>query len=169
MRTVNLTFYCFLIALIITPITSLTASPSLSLKGISAVAVRIDHLPEFAKSDGVSEIALKQSAEQQLAEARIKVVEYKDWEKTLGGSYLYIKIVPSRSYSGQKYVIYTEIELYQSVILIKAQIEQNKIIHGNTWSAGILMNCDSISVNTCLLNSLNQLVDIFIKDYKKVN
>jgi hypothetical protein len=169
MRVIKLIVIYFIISIILAYQAELSASPTLSLKGISAVAVKIDPLPDFAKSDGASEIALKQSAEQQLTDEGIKIVQYKDWEKMLGGSYLYIKIVPSRSYSAEKYVIYTEIELYQAVVLIKAQLEQNRIIHGNTWSAGKLMNCDSISVNTCLLKSLNQLVDIFISDYKKVN
>ena len=169
MRASKLILKCIIITLVIAPITNLNASSSLSLKGISVVAIKIDKLPEFARSDGVSEIALKESAEKLLSEAGIKVVQYEDWQRVLGGSYLYIKIVPSRSYSGEKYVIYTDIKLYQNVILIKAQVEQNKVIQANTWSAGKLMNCDSVSVDTCLLNSLNQLIGIFISDYDKVN
>ena len=169
MRAAKLIVNCIIITLIIAPITNLNASPTLSLKGISVVAVKIDNLPVFARSDGLSEMALKQSAEKLLTEAGIKVVQYEDWQRMLGGSYLYIKIVPSRSYSGEKYVIYTDIKLYQNVILIKAQVEQNKVIQANTWSAGKLMNCDTVTVDTCLLNSLSQLVGIFISDHDKAN
>lgn len=158
----------FIIILIYFNQTSL-ASTQQSLKGISAVAIRIDALPAFARDDGLSEIAIKQSIENQLAENNIKVVAYKDWETMLGGSYLYVKIVPSKSYTGDRYLMYTEIELNQTVVLIKAELEQNKVIHGTTWSAGKLMNCETISLRTCLRESITQLVDIFIQEYKKVN
>jgi len=57
----------------------------------------------------------------------------------------------------------------QTVTLIRAQIEQNKIIIANTWSAGKLMNCVTESVDTCLQSSIRQIVEIFVNEFKKMN
>ena len=148
---------------------SVNASPRHSLKGISVVAIRIDGLPEYMRADGISELSIKENIEKQLKEAKIRVVEYEKWQTTLGGSYLYIKIIPGKTYSGEKYVIYTQIELMQSVTLIRAQVEQNKLITANTWSAGKLMNCATQSLDTCLQSSIRQIVEIFVNDFKKMN
>jgi len=117
--------------LLVVQVKSVNSSPRHSLKGISAVAIRIDGLPEYMRADGISELSIKENVEKQLKEAKIKVVEYEKWKTTLGGTYLNIRIVPGKTYSGEKYVIYTQIELMQSVTLIRAQVEQNKLITAN--------------------------------------
>ncbi len=155
--------------LLVVQVKSVSPSPRHSLKGISAVAIRIDGLPVYMRVDGISELSIKENIEKQLKEAKIKVVEYEKWPTTLGGSYLNVKIVPGKTYSGEKYVIYTQIELMQSVTLIRAQIEQNKLITANTWSAGKLMNCATQSLDTCLQSSIRQIVEIFVNEFKKMN
>jgi len=155
--------------LLVVQVKSVNSSPRHSLKGISAVAIRIDRLPEYMRADGISELSIKENVEKQLKEAKIRVVEYEKWKTTLGGTYLNIRIVPGKTYSGEKYVIYTQIELMQSVTLIRAQVEQNKLITANTWSAGKLMNCVTQSLDTCLQSSIRQIVEIFVNEFKKMN
>ncbi|NIT14013.1 MAG: hypothetical protein GTN99_07180 [Candidatus Dadabacteria bacterium] len=158
-----------LVLFFIIPLNIVWSSALLSLKGISAVAVKVDKLPGFMVSDGITEVSIKQSIEKQLREAKLRVVAYEDWKTTLGGSYLNTRVVPSKSYSGDQYVIYIQIELIQSVTLIRANVEQNRIINAGTWSAGKLMNCYTQSVDSCLQESIDQLVKIFINEIKKVN
>ena len=145
------------------------ASQRLTLKGISSVAVYIHQTSKEAIEDGFDEIEIKKFVEMKLNDSQIKVVKYKDWENMLGGSYIYIKIVPSKTFSGDNYAVFIDLELYQAVVLIKAIVEDNKVIDGNTWSVSKLMKCDKINLNSCIANSLIQLVDIFIEDFKSMN
>jgi len=169
MKLSKITLLSIGLLLLVVQVKSVNPSPRHSLKGISAVAIRIDRLPEYMRVDGISELSIKYNIEKQLKEAKIRVVEYEKWQITLGGSYLNVKIVPGKTYSGEKYVIYTQIELMQTVTLIRAQIEQNKIIIANTWSAGKLMNCATQSLDTCLQSSIRQIVEIFVNEFKKMN
>ncbi len=169
MKKMNIFPYGILVLILAVPVSLAYSSPQQSLRGISAVAIRVDALPESIRNDGVSEITIKENVEKQFRKEKIRVVEYEQWESTLGGSYLKIRIIPSKSYSGDQYVIYTQIELIQHVTLIRPQVENDKLIKANTWQAGKLMNCITQSVDDCLQGGISQIVEIFITELKKMN
>lgn len=158
---------CLLIVLI--PVHKTQSSPLLSLKGISVIAVRVDKLPDYMNEDGIKELEIIKNIEKQLKEKKIRIVDYQDWGKTLGAAYINIKIVPSKSYIGDQYVIYTQLEVIQPVTLIRPQIEHNRLITANTWSAGKLVNCSTESVDQCLGSSIYNLVELFAAELKKMN
>ena len=148
---------------------SVYASQKNTLKNISTVAVVInisadkDEIHEFDFTD------LKKEIEKKLNESRIDTVEYRNWKNNIGGSYLYINIVPSKTYSGESYAVYIDVELYQAVVLIKSRVEENKVVQGNTWSVGKLLTCKSDAMKSCLSENTIELVDLFIKDFMEVN
>ncbi len=158
-----------ILILLFIPAQSLKSSPMLSLKGISVIAVKVDKLPNYMNEDGIKELEIIKNIEKQLKEEKIRVVDYQDWEKTLGAAYINIKIVPSKSYAGDQYIIYTQLEVIQSVTLIRPQIEHNRLITANTWSAGKLVNCTTESVDQCLESSIYNLVELFAAELKKMN
>jgi len=145
------------------------ASQKYTLKNISTVAVVINISADKDKIHEFDISALKKELEKKLNESRIDTVEYRDWKNNIGGSYLYINIIPSKTYSGDSYAVYIDVELFQAVVLIKSRVEENKVVQGNTWSVGKLLNCKSELMNSCLSENTNQLVDLFIKDFKEVN
>lgn len=161
-------FICITLLLSITSSTS-NSTQKYTLKNISTVAVVINISADYTEINEFDIPGLKKEIEKKLDESRIDTVEYKNWKNNIGGSYLYIKIIPSRTYSGNSYAVYIDVELYQAVILIKSRLEENKVIDGNTWSAGKLLTCKSKTMKSCLFENTIQLVDMFIKDFKEVN
>lgn len=146
-----------------------SASQIDTLKDISTVAVYIKVSSPESDFNSLNIPALKKEIEKKLNEARIDTVEYKDWKNNIGGSYLYIKVIPSKMYKSDSYAVYINVELYQAVVLIKSRVEENKVVQGNTWSVGKLLNCKSDSINGCLSANTMELVDFFIKDFREVN
>ena len=146
-----------------------SASQIDTLKNISTVAVNIKVSSPENDFNGLDITELKKEIEKKLNEARIDTVEYKDWKNNIGGSYLYIKIITSKMYNSDSYAVYIDVDLYQAVVLIKSRIEENKVVHGNTWSVGKLLNCKSDSMNGCLFGNTMELIDFFIKDFREVN
>jgi hypothetical protein len=159
----------FAIILLFNISTNIFASQKYTLKNVSTVAVFINQTSKELTADKLNISSLKEIVEERLQRSKIDTVEYKDWKNNIGGAYLYIKIIPSKTYSGDSYAVYIDVELYQAVVLIKSRVEENKIVHGNTWSVGKLMNCKSESINSCLSETIIQLIDIFIRDFKEVN
>jgi hypothetical protein len=140
-----------------------------TLVDITGVAVVVDGVPPAAKGDGLSEAGVKAVAEDKLKRANIMVLEDREWYSVFGGSYLLIKIIASKAVSGDRYAVYIDMELYQTVVLMGKQLGQNIHTAAATWSIGKLLSCNSAAIEDCVEGAVSELTDLFIKDYVEVN
>lgn len=140
-----------------------------TLVDITGVAVVVDGVPPSAREDGLDEAALKALVEDRLARANIQVLEDREWFSVFGGSYLLIKIIASKAVSGDRYAVYVDMELYQTVVLMGKRLGQNINTAAATWSAGKLLSCSSSGIKDCVGDAVSELTGLFIKDYVEVN
>ena len=140
-----------------------------SLVDITGVAVVVDELSSTAEKDGLTAAAVKTFVEDKLTRANIKVLEDREWFTVYGGSYLLVKIVASKSVSGDRYAVYVGTELYQTAVLTGKKFGKNITTAASTWSAGKLLSCESSVLVQCVGGTVSELTDLFIKDYAEVN
>ncbi len=140
-----------------------------TLVDITGVAVVVDGVPPSAREDGLDEAALKALVEDRLARANIQVLEDREWFSVFGGSYLLIKIIASKAVSGDRYAVYIDMELYQTVVLMGKRLGQNINTAAATWSIGKLFSCNSTALEDCVEGTVSELTSLFIKDYVEVN
>ncbi len=128
-----------------------------TLVDITGVAVVVDEVPTSATEDGLDEAALKALVEDRLARANIAVLEDREWFSVFGGSYLLIKIIASKAVSGDRYAVYVDTELYQTVVLMGKRLGQNINTAAATWSAGKLLSCGSSDLKKCVGGVVSEL------------
>jgi len=140
-----------------------------TLVDITGVAVVVDEVSPVAREDGLSEAGIKAVVEDKLTRANIMVLEDREWYSVFGGSYLLVKIIASKAVSGDRYAVYIDMELYQTVVLMGKRLGQNINTAAATWSIGKLLSCNAAQINDCALGTVAELTDLFIKDYIEVN
>ena len=104
-----------------------------TLVDITGVAVVVDEVSPAAREDGLSEAGIKAVVEDKLTRANIMVLEDREWYSVFGGSYLLIKIIASKAVSGDRYAVYIDMELYQTVVLMGKRLGQNINTAAATW------------------------------------
>ncbi|MEW6146262.1 MAG: hypothetical protein AB1598_14710 [Thermodesulfobacteriota bacterium] len=140
-----------------------------TLVDITGVAVVVDDVSSAAGADGLKEADVKALVEDRLARANIMVLEDRKWTSVFGGSYLLVKIIASKAVSGDRYAVYVDMELYQTVVLMGKKLGQNINTAAATWSAGMLLSCNAAVIKDCVEGTVGELTDLFIKDYIEVN
>jgi hypothetical protein len=140
-----------------------------TLVDITGVAVVVDEAAPAARADGLEEARVKTLVEDRLARANIMVLEDRTWYSVFGGSYLLVKIIASKAVSGDRYAVYVDMELYQTVVLMGKKLGQNINTAAATWSIGKLLSCGSAQIQECVEGTAGELTDLFIKDYIEVN
>ncbi len=140
-----------------------------TLTDITGVAVVVDDAPQAAREDGLREAALKALVEDKLTRANIQVIEGRDWFSVFGGSYLRVKVIASKAVSGDRYAVYIDMDLYQTVVLLGKRLGQNINTAAATWSIGKLVSCGAAAIKDCVGSNVSELTDLFIKDYVEVN
>ncbi len=140
-----------------------------TLVDITGVAVVVDEVAHAARVDGLKEAAIKALVEDKLTRANIAVLEDREWFTVFGGSYLLVKIIASKAVSGDRYAVYIDTELYQTVVLMGKRLGQNLNTAAATWSAGKLLSCPASAIKDCVEGTVSELTDMFIRDYIEVN
>jgi len=140
-----------------------------TLVDITGVAVVVDEASASAREDGLSEAGIKALVEDRLARSNIMVLEEREWFSVFGGSYMLVKVIASKAVSGDRYAVYIDMELYQTVVLMGKRLGQNINTAAATWSIGKLLSCSSAGIKDCVLGTVSELTGLFIKDYVEVN
>lgn len=140
-----------------------------TLTDITGVAVVVDEAPSAAREGGLREAALKALVEDKLTRANIAVLEHREWFSVFGGSYLRIKVIASKAVSGDRYAVYIDMDLYQTVVLLGKRLGQNINTAAATWSIGKLVSCGAAVIKDCVGSNVGELTDLFIRDYVEVN
>lgn len=140
-----------------------------TLVDITGVAVVIEEISVDAANDGLKPEYLKTLVEQKLADADIMVLEERKWFSVFGGAYLLVKFIGSKSQTEDYYIIFVDVELYQTVVLLGKKLGENINTAAATWSTGKLFTCSALKLKQCVGGTVAQLTDLFIEDYKTVN
>jgi hypothetical protein len=140
-----------------------------TLVDITGVAVVVDDVSPAVREDGLKEADVKALVEGELARANIMVLEDRKWTSVFGGSYLLIRIIASKTVSGDRYAVYVDMELYQTVVLMGKKLGENINTAAATWSIGKLLSCNAARIKDCVEGTVGELTDLFIKDYIEVN
>lgn len=140
-----------------------------TLVDVTGVAVIVDKIPANAMKDGLSPEDIKALVLSRLDKANIMLLEDRQWFSVFGGAYLLVKVIASKSESGQYYATFLDIELYQTVVLFGKKLGQNITTTAATWSAGKLLSCGAPVLKECVETNISELTDMFIKDYLEVN
>ncbi len=142
---------------------------SATLRGVTGTAVILEEISDSASADGLSKEGLRQFVENRLRDADINVLEERKWFNVFGGSYLYIKVIASKSESENYYAVYIDIDLNRAIVIMGTKLGESISTTGSTWSVGKLFSCSPEVLNECVGKALGELVDLFIEDYKVVN
>ncbi len=79
-----------------------------------------------------------------------------------------MKIIASKAVSGDRYAVYIDTELYQTVVITGKRLGKNITTAAATWSAGKLLSCESVMLKECAGGTVSELTDMFIKDFLEV-
>ena len=140
-----------------------------TLVDVTGVAVIIEEISDNAQKDGLKPEYLKTIVEQKLTDAQILVLEERKWFSVFGGAYLLVKFIGSKSLSEGYYIVFVDVELYQTVVLMGKKLGENIHTAAATWSTGKLFTCAAPELKECVGGTVSELTDVFIKDYKTVN
>lgn len=139
-----------------------------TLVDISGVAVVVDEVSSTAREDGLDQAQVKALVEDMLTRAGITVLEDRKWFTVFGGSYLLVKIIASKAVSGDRYAVYIDAELFQTVVITGKKLGKNITTAAATWSVGKLLSCESSALKVCVGGTVSELTDMFIKDFLEV-
>lgn len=140
-----------------------------TLVDVTGVAVIVDEVSESARKDGLKEEDIEALVEHKLDQANIMLLEDRKWFSVFGGAYLLVKVIASKSGTGDYYAVFLDLELYQTVVLFGKKLGQNITTAAATWSVGKLLSCRTETLKQCVDGNLSELADMFINDYKSVH
>jgi hypothetical protein len=169
MKNRFITLFLSLLTVSISLVTTAAAADRDTLVDISGVAVIIEEISESALKDGLKPEYLKTLVEQKLTDAQILVLEERKWFSVFGGAYILVKFIGSKSLSEEYYIVFVDVELYQTVVLLGKKLGENITTTAATWSTGKLFTCSAPVLKECVGGAVSELTDLFIEDCKTVN
>ncbi|MGQ9634168.1 MAG: hypothetical protein ACUVXB_07955 [Bryobacteraceae bacterium] len=137
-----------------------------SLRGLSAVAVRVERLSEEARAGGLSEQALRAEVEQRLKAAGLKVLTAAEVVQTAGRPVLYVRVNARLPYGSDVYAVNVTLALLQDVTA--ARDPGLTIREAKTWDAGYLRTWPRQSLPQ-VINTVRDLTEEFVGDWKLAN
>jgi hypothetical protein len=135
-----------------------------TLKGISAVAVAVEQLPDRAKAVGLTEESIQTDVELKLRLAGMRVVPKEEVDKVPGAPWLYVR-VNVRHVTDNIEAAHIDVFLCQGAILERnGQVAPITV----TWFTGQLSVLGTNAAET-LRDETKDLIDEFLNDWLSVN
>lgn len=138
----------------------------LPLKGLEAVTVMVEPLPEEAKEDGLADAMIQEKAESRLREAGIVVKDEFEIAETPGNACVAVIVNPIRLLP-EAYAFNVEVNLTQLIVL--AREPSMKPIFCETWESGLIATCSIEDMPAHVLKCVAEKIDCFIRDFSEVN
>ena len=133
-----------------------------TLKGMSAVEVLVESLPDGAKVLGLTEESIQTDVELKLRLAGMRVLKPEEWTKTPGFPYLYVEVSVLAAKDGST-ACYIAVELHQNALL-----ERNGqfVAGATTWDTSFIgLNQDAQDIR----NKVKDHIDKFLNAWLSVN
>lgn len=135
-----------------------------SLRGLSAVTVRVEALSREAREAGLSEQALRAEVEQRLSRAGIKVLTAAEAAQIPGRPVLYVRVNARLPYGSPVFAVNVTLALLQDV---RAERDPElRIREAKTWDAGYLRTLPRESLRQAM-DTVLDLTGEFIQDWKQ--
>lgn len=168
-RTLNFLIPLFLTLLVLSFPSNANASTWLFLRNISGVGVFIENLSRHKEEIELSRESLYTNAVTILEKSNIKVYRDSQWKNFFGGAFLKIKVISSKFSDTDRLAVYIDTSVYRPVVIFGGTINQNTSFNSSSWSTGKLFSCSQEEFQKCVQKGVNDLIEIFIKDFKAVN
>ncbi|MGI9534883.1 MAG: hypothetical protein ACR2NW_08020 [Thermodesulfobacteriota bacterium] len=139
------------------------------LKSISGVGVFFENLSRHKDQIELNEESLYINAVEILEKSNIKVYKDSQWKNNWGGAFLKIKIISSKFNEAEGLAVYIDASVYRPVVIFGGKINQNTSFNSTSWSTGKLFSCSQEEFQTCVQKGVNDLIELFVNDFKAVN
>lgn len=141
----------------------------LFLKNISGVGLFFENLSRHKNTSKLNIESLYDLSSDRLEKANIKVYRGSQWKNNWGGGFLKIKIVSSKFKESEQFAVYIDTAVYRPVVILGSNINKNEGVNASSWSTGKLFTCGMKEFQSCVQEGVNELLDLFINDFKVVN
>jgi len=165
----NFSFLLIFLVLSISYPTTSNATPWLFLKNISGVGVFFENLSRDKGKIDLNQDILYGNVVEILQKSNIKVYEGPQWKNFWGGAFIKIKIISSKFKESESFAVYIDASVYRPVVIFGVNINQNKSFNSSSWTTGKLFSCSQEEFQACVQKGVNDLVELFVQDYKAVN
>ena len=137
-----------------------------TLRGLASVGVMVERLAPEVERQGLIGSRLQKEVELKLRMAGIKVLTSEESVKLPGEAYLYVNInVNTAKTEIEVYPYSIDVLLIQQVSLLR---DPNQTTYAVTWSTGGVGSIEKSNVGQ-LRDSVEEMVDLFVKAYKSEN
>ena len=165
----SLTFLLFItIAALSLPERSYSAT-WMFLKDISGVGLFFENLTRHRNDLKLNTDVLYRNSSKRFGEANIRIFRDSQWKNHWGGAFVKIKIISSKFTETDRVAVYVDFAVYRPVVIFGGTVNQNEAFNSTSWSTGKLFSCTQEEYQGCVQNGVNDLIDLFIKDFKVVN
>ena len=130
-----------------------------TLRGIQAVNVVIDPIPQEVSSEGATADALRTRIEQRLRDSGVKV-------DASSNEFVAFRLTSVKASGRGPLAIAATIALYQGVVLSR---DKNIRTATQTWEVDTVLLADAKQVNRACMDSVDELAGRFVSAYRSVN
>ena len=141
----------------------------LFLRDISGIGLFFENLTRHKNVLKLNTDVLYRNSSKRFQESNIRIYRDSQWKNHWGGAFVKIKIISSKFSETDKAAVYVDFAVYRPVVIFGVTVNQNEAFNSTSWSTGKLFSCSQEEYQGCVQNGINDLIDVFIKDYKTVN
>ena len=141
----------------------------LFLKNISGVGLFFENMSRHDEAKKLNIDSINRLSSERLRNASIKVFRDSQWKNNWGGAFIKVKIISSKFKGHDNFAVYIDTSVYRPVVILGETINRNKGVNASSWSSGKLFSCNQEDFQTCVQAGINELLDLFINDFKAVN
>lgn len=157
-----------LLILFLYPVNSHSAT-WLFLKNISGVGLFFENMTGDKTAKKLNIESLYDVSSDRLKKSNIKIYRDSQWKNNWGGAFIKTKIISSKFTGHENYAVYIDVSLYRPVVILGSNINKNEGFNASSWSTGKLLSCRQENFQQCVQKGINELLDLFINDFKSVN
>ena len=165
----NFTFGILLFLLLLIPAKPAHAATWLFLKNISGVGLFFENMSRHNEARNLNIDSINRISSEKLRNASIKVYRDSQWKNNWGGAFIKFKIISSKFKGHDNFAVYIDAAVYRPVVILGETINRNKGVNASSWSSGKLFSCNQENFQICVQAGINELLDLFINDFKAVN
>lgn len=141
----------------------------LFLKNISGVGLFFENRTQHSEAKKLNIESVYELASDRLQNSKIKVYRDSQWKNNWGGAFIKVKIISSKFTGHDNFAVYIDTSVYRPVVILGETINRNEGVNASSWSTGKLFSCNQENFQTCVQTGINELLDLFINDFKSVN
>ncbi len=137
-----------------------------SLRGLTAVQIRVESLSDEAGRAGLDEKSIEADVGQRLRAAGLRLLTANQRGQESGAPVLYVRVNAKRSYDAPLFAVNVTLALLQDVIA--ARDSSLRLREAKTWDVGYTRTYTQDSLRQ-VLGVVGDLVNEFVKDWRGVN